>query len=671
MKPKAYWLWVFLMHFRRVGEEQMMSLINWRFFMIELSVNGLTKFYGANKIFENISFEVKTGERIGLIGQNGSGKTTIMKILMGKEDYQKGEISLRKGNRIGYLDQMPTYEADFSVMDVLKMAFEQVNQLRQQMEDMEEKMTYLSGDELDQIIEQYARLSEQFEMMHGYETETKLDKITEGLMIDQKMREMPFDKLSGGEKTRVILAKILLEEPDILLLDEPTNHLDLVTIEWLEGFLKEYKGAVLIISHDRYFLDSVTDKIIELFDDHIEAYLGNYSYYVVEKERRFLINLKNYENQQKKIDRMENQIERYRIWGAMRDSEKMFKRAKELEKRLEKIEVMKRPVFEQRKIRLNQNTVGRSGKMVLEVRDLWKGFQGHRLLSDVSFQLLYQDSACIIGENGSGKSTLLKLILGELDADEGTIRLGSQVVIGYLPQQVIYPDEEQTVLEYFSRLHNLSTGAARAQLAKVLFCNEHVNKKIKYLSGGEKSRLRLCSLTFTGVNFLILDEPTNHLDVDSREVLEETLSEFEGTLLVVSHDRYFISKLADRIIAIEDNSAVVYEGDYDYYQAEHKKLLERRSAAEQKTERQRTKIQGKPTVEKPRRQAPTQKNTYHIERFEKLIEDTEKKLNELQMSIERYSADSLQLNKLYEEKIILEAELENAYQQWGELQMLG
>lgn len=648
--------------------------------MIELSVNGLSKFYGANKLFENISLEIKTGERIGLIGQNGCGKTTIMKILMGKEDYLTGEISLKKGNRIGYLDQIPTYGETYSVLDVLGMAFEQVNTLKLQMEELEEKMTYLSGDELDRAIGQYAKLSEQFEILHGYEIETKLDKITEGLMIDQRMRGMPFEKLSGGEKTRVILAKILLEEPDILLLDEPTNHLDLVTIEWLEGFLKEYKGAVLIISHDRYFLDSVVDRIIELFHDHIEAYPGNYSYYVVEKERRFLINLKNYENQQKKIERMESQIERYRIWGVMRDSEKMFKRAKELEKRLEKIEVMKRPIFEQRKIRLNQNAIGRSGKMVLEVNALGKGFDGLRLLSDVSFQLLYQDSACIIGENGSGKSTLLKLILGELEADEGIVKLGAQVIIGYLPQQVSYPDEEQTVLEYFSGRHNLSVGAARAQLAKVLFCNEDVNKKIKYLSGGEKSRLRLCSLTFTGVNFLILDEPTNHLDVESREVLEETLSEFDGTLLMVSHDRYFISKLADRIIAIDNNSAVVYDGDYEYYQSEHKKRLERRNTAEQKklleghfTAEQKTeqkiKIQAKSTEEKPGRQSPAHKNTYQIERFEKLIEDTENKLKELQMSIESYSADSVQLMKLYEERNSLEAELEYAYQQWGELQM--
>ncbi len=645
-------------------------------FMIELSVNGLTKYYGANKIFEDISFEVKTGERIGLIGQNGSGKTTIMRILMGKEDYQSGEISLRKGNRIGYLDQIPEYEKEFSVMDVLRMAFEQVYRLKRLMEELEQKMGFLAGEELDRTVEQYAVISEQFEFGHGYEIETKLDKVMEGLQISAQMRELSFEKLSGGEKTRVMLAKILLEEPDILLLDEPTNHLDLVTIEWLEGFLKEYKGAVLIISHDRYFLDSIADRIIELFKDHIEAYLGNYSYYVVEKERRFLIDLRNYENQQKKIERMENQIERYRIWGVMRDSEVMFKRAKELEKRLEKIEVLRRPSFEQRKIRLNRNSTGRSGKMVLEVKNLCKSFDELRLLSDINFQLLFQDSACIIGENGSGKSTLLKLILGELEADEGSIRLGAQVVIGYLPQQVSYPDEEQTVLEYFSRLHNLSGGAARAQLAKVLFCNEDVNKKIKFLSGGEKSRLRLCSLTFTGVNFLILDEPTNHLDVDSREVLEETLSEFEGTLLMVSHDRYFISKLADKIIAIEDSSVSVYEGDYEYYQSEYKKLLEKYRVAEQNNKQRQkatqTKTAGKDVLfhSSVNTLKVHQENIYSIEDFERLIEIIEKKLQELQVSLKLYGSDVYRLNELYEEKTKLEAELEDTYHQWGKLQML-
>lgn len=653
--------------------------------MIELSVNGLVKFYGAKKIFENISFEVKTGERIGLIGQNGSGKTTIMKILMGKEDYQNGEISLRKGNRIGYLDQIPVYDSEVTTIEVLRLAYEQVYELKRQMEELEEKMTILLGEALDKAVEQYARICEQFELLHGYDLETKLDKITEGLMITRQMREIPFEKLSGGEKTRVILAKILLEEPDVLLLDEPTNHLDLVTIEWLESFLKDYKGAVLIISHDRYFLDSVADRMIELFSDHIEGYLGNYSYYVVEKERRFLNELKNYQTQQKKIERMENQIERYRIWGVMRDSEKMFKRAKELEKRLEKIEVLKRPVYEQRKIRLNQNTAARSGKLVLEVRDLCKEFDGRRLLSEVNFQLLYQDSVCIIGENGSGKSTLLKMILGEVEPEHGVVRLGAQVIIGYLPQQVEYPDEEQTVLEYFARYHNLANGAARAQLAKVLFCNEEVNKKIKFLSGGEKSRLRLCSLTFTGVNFLILDEPTNHLDVESREVLEETLSEFEGTILMVSHDRYFISKLADKLIAIEDCSTIVYDGDYEYYQSEHMKLQDRKRETEPQVKTQAKEhfenavkeklskdILKQTNINSENSNSKTVKkiNSYSLEQVERQIEETEDRIQKLKEMMELHSMDSVRLYELYEERRLLEQELEDAYSQWGELQAL-
>ncbi|MDF2485992.1 MAG: abc-f [Herbinix sp.] len=539
--------------------------------MIELNVNELVKFYGANKLFEHISFEIKTGERIGLIGQNGCGKTTLMKILMGIEEYQGGEISLRKDNKIGYLNQIPVYEKSATTMDVLRMAFAAVYLLRSQMEELEHCMGLLEGDQLEKAMNSYSRLLEQYELKHGYEVDTRIDKVTGGLQIDAQMKDMLFEQLSGGEKTRVILAKILLEEPDILLLDEPTNHLDLVTIEWLEGFLQEYKGAALIISHDRFFLDHVVSKIYELEFDHVEQYLGNYSYFVVEKERRFLIEFRNYQNQQRKIERMEQQIERYRIWGVMRDSETMFKRAKELEKRLEKIEVLDRPVVDKRKIRLNQKAIGRSGKLVLELTGISKAYGERELLHDINLGLFYQDSACIIGENGSGKTTILKMILGEETAEEGTIRIGANVVIGYLPQHVAYPDEEQTVLEYFARLHNLTNGAARSQLAKVLFLQEDVNKKLKYLSGGEKSRLRLCSLTFEGANLLILDEPTNHLDVDSREVLEETLLEFEGTLLFVSHDRYFINKLADKIITIEVGTIQEYDGDYAYYQEERKK----------------------------------------------------------------------------------------------------
>lgn len=658
--------------------------------MIELNVNGLCKYYGANKLFENISFEIKTGERIGLIGSNGSGKTTIMKILMGLEEYQGGEISLRKDNRIGYLNQIPTFEKGTTTLEVLQLAFEAVYQIKKQMEELEQQMTQLEGEQLDKAVNSYSRLMDRFELCHGYELDTRIDKITEGLQITEQMKQMLFEELSGGEKTRVILGKILLEEPDILLLDEPTNHLDLVTIEWLEGFLKEYKGAAFIISHDRYFLDVVVNKIFELSYNHIDTYLGNYSYYVVEKERRFLIEFRNYQNQQKKIERMENQIERYRIWGAMRDSEVMYKRAKELEKRLEKIEVLKRPVLDTRKIRLNQTAVGRSGKMVFEVKELTKSFGDRNLLSDVNFTLLYQDSVCIIGENGCGKTTLLKMLLGEVEPEKGTIRIGSQVVLGYLPQQVEYQDEEQTVLEYFSRLHNLTTGAARSQLAKVLFCNEDVNKKIKFLSGGEKSRLRLCSLTFTGVNLLVLDEPTNHLDVDSREVLEETLSDFDGTLLFVSHDRYFIEKLAERIITIEEATTKVYDGDYFYYLEERKKELERRIEAEQQSGL-KFKLSNQVNSEKQRREADIEnklkssedksgqndnkvnnvsesgKRRKKQELLEARIGELEEEIKTVDTLMTQNSSDSTCLAGLFEEKQKLESELEMVYSDWEAL----
>lgn len=649
--------------------------------MIELNVNNLSKYYGAKKIFENISFEIQTGERLGLIGQNGCGKTTIMKILMGKEDYQSGEISLRKGNKVGYLDQIPVYEESTTTMDVLRLAFESIDRIKKQMDELLHQMEKLEGIELEKVMNSYSRLLEQYELAGGYELEVKINKITEGLQISDNLKEMEFEKLSGGEKTRVILAKILLEEPDILLLDEPTNHLDLATIEWLEGFLKDYKGAALIISHDRHFLDNVVTKIVELTADQAKVYLGNYSYYVLEKERRFLIDLKNYQNQQKKIDQMEGQIERYRIWGEMRDSDKMFRRAKELEKRLEKMEVMNRPILNNRKIRLTQSSAGRSGKIVLQALGLSKSFEDRVLIKDASLQLYYQDSACIIGKNGSGKTTLLKLLLGELEPEAGEIKIGAQVKIGYLPQHVSFMDEEQTVLEYFAGLYNISYGAARAQLAKVLFMNEDVNRKIKFLSGGEKSRLKLCSLTYEGVNFLILDEPTNHLDIDSREVLEETLEEFDGTLLFVSHDRYFINKLADKIIDINNCTAKEYPGDYSYYQEECKKEAERLMKAETETIDKGFKHQGKGKTEtdhngdgKAKSKASIKAsvetsekasgNPRKIRLLEEYIEGLEEKIKSLEMLMDEHSSDSLRLKELFDEKEDLRKELDKAYEEW-------
>jgi len=651
--------------------------------MIELDIHNITKYYGANKIFQNISFNVKTGERIGFIGQNGCGKTTIMKIVMGMEDYQEGDINTRKDARVGYLNQIPIFAEDTTTIGVLRMAFDGIEQIKKQMKHLENQFPQLEGVTLEKAIDNYGRLTEQYELSGGYDIETRMNKVTQGLQISDDMGNMLFSKLSGGEKTRVILAKILLEEPDILLLDEPTNHLDLGSIEWLEGFLKGYKGSVLIISHDRYFLDSVISKVIELEFESAEVYHGNYSYYVIEKERRFLLEYKNYQNQQKKIDQMERQIERYRIWGEMRDSDKMFRRAKELEKRLEKVDVLDRPVFQKRKIRLNQNQIIRTGKVVLSIVNLSKSFTEVNLIKDVDFSIFYQDSVCIIGKNGSGKTTLLKMILGELEPDQGVVKIGSGVKIGYLPQNVVYKDEEQTVLQYFSQLHNITNGEARSQLAKVLFLKEDVNKKIKFLSGGEKSRLRLCSLTFDGVNFMILDEPTNHLDIDSREVLEETLNEFDGTLLFVSHDRYFINKVADKIIAIENSKVKIYDGDYTYYLEEYQKELAkvmelprseevRRPSSQSVPDKATYKSQDKATNKSQDRatnksQDKTTKSSYQkskLEQLEQEIEKIEETIKGLEECMRLHNSEADFLKKLFDEKEKAEKELEFAYEKW-------
>jgi ATPase subunit of ABC transporter with duplicated ATPase domains len=542
--------------------------------MIELGVLNLEKHFGESVLFENISFELKTGERVGLIGANGSGKTTIMKILTEAENATKGEVFRRKGASFGYLNQIPNYGHDVSVIQVIRQAFSGLLSLKDKMLAREKDMTHLSGDELARAVKSYGELSHQFEQEGGYMMDTELAKIMTGLNIDSIMCERLFNQLSGGEQTRVVLAKILLEKPDVLLLDEPSNHLDMTSIEWLEGYLNTYQGAILIISHDRYFLDQVVHRIIELTYDEAIIYHGNYTYFTVEKERRFLIAMKYYEQQQKKIKRVEEQIKRYRIWGEMRDSDKMFVRAKELEKRLEKMEQLKKPVYEKRKVSLSMAVGERSGKIVYTVKGIKKSFQESEILSDINFELWYKDAMCILGNNGSGKTTLFKIMTGELAMDEGSVKTGSRVNVGYLPQNIEFDDESLTIMEYFQSQHQVSNSDARKELAKALFVKDDVFKCVSVLSGGEKSRLKLCGLMYGKVNVLLLDEPTNHLDIESREVLEENLLNYEGTLLFISHDRYFVDKLASKIGEIQDGSMIVYPGSYAYYKEEKAKKAE-------------------------------------------------------------------------------------------------
>lgn len=635
--------------------------------MIELSINDITKYYGADKIFEHISFDIKTGERVGLIGPNGCGKTTIFKIIMGREDYQEGNLAFRKGITVGYLDQMPHYESDITALDVMHMAFEDLYALNKEAKKLEKSFENLTGIALEKALSQYGALMEAYESQGGYEIETSISKISNGLKINETLKQMPFQNLSGGEKTRIILAKILLEAPDLLLLDEPSNHLDMEAIEWLEEFLKGYQGTVLIISHDRYFLDRVVTRIVEMEFSKTNEYLGNYSYYVVEKERRFLIEMKYYMNQQKKIKQMERQIERYRIWGVMRDSDKMFRKAKELEKRLEKMDKLDKPKIENKRIKLNANDNKRSGKRVLELENVQKAFEEKVIFEDLNLHVLYQDSVCILGPNGSGKSTLLKMLMNELEADSGIIKWGANLNVGYLPQNVTFEDETKTVVDHLSYHHNISISQARQLLSKVLFIGDDVHKKIESLSGGEKSRLKLCSLLFDEVNCMILDEPTNHLDIESREVLEGLLESFHGTILFVSHDRYFIMKLASKVTEITGLQLDIYDGDYDYYKEEKQKLNE---LLEEKQPSVAPKL-----VKKTKHDRDDKEQEKAIKKIGKQIESCEAEIAELEAKIDKIEAAMTEndlsyeaLTDLHNEKTDVQTQLDEQLKDWEKLQ---
>jgi ATP-binding cassette subfamily F protein 3 len=619
--------------------------------MIECNINGITKYFGADLIFEDISFDIKTNERIGLIGPNGSGKTTIMKIIKGEEHISTGSVTFRKGINVGYLDQIPEYEDYVVVSDILESAFTKVYEIKKQIDDCTMSFKNLTDDKLERAMNKYSSLIHEFELLDGYLIETNINKVATGLKISDTLRDMQFNKLSGGEKTRVMLGKILLENPSLLMLDEPSNHLDLESIEWLENYLKDYSGAVLIISHDRYFLDKVCKKIVELSTYKAHVYYGNYSYYVIEKERRFLLELKVYLAQERKINRMETQIERYRIWGRMRDSDKMFKRAKELEKRLEKIEKLDKPIKDNPKMKINSGSVNRSGKIVLEADDINKSFGDVTLLLNAHINMIYQDRLAILGANGSGKTTLIKMLLEDCDKQEPIYKWGSKLNLGYLPQEVIFENDSLSVLEYFMNEHQVGQNEARSELAKALFIRDDVFKKIKHLSGGEKSKLKLCSLTFNKVNFMILDEPTNHLDIDSREILEELLLEFDGTILFVSHDRYFIKKLANRIAEIDNQELHYYECEYDYY-----RFLKSKENT----------VEAPISKKSKRRVRNTQSSINHKEDISLLIQEIELKIEEIDIEMKEASYDAIKLQELFEVKEELELELIDLYEEYEE-----
>lgn len=526
--------------------------------MIDININKVRKSFGFDVVLNDINITIQKGEKVGLIGSNGSGKSTILKIIAGKENIDSGTVSIRNGVSVGYLSQIPE-DNDIIVKDFINNAFKELLDLKQKLSVYENKL--LNSDY--KTITKYMNLQEKFANLGGYEYETKIQKILPVFNITEEMLSRNFNTLSGGEKTILSLVRLLLQQPDILLLDEPTNHLDINKIIWLEKTLKNYNGTIMLVSHDRYFMDNVINKIYLLTKRGIESYFGNYSYYIKESENRLLIETKKYKDQQKQIEAMKKSIQRLREYGRLcgpSGGEIFFRRAISMEKRLERMEKLDKPE-EKKTLNIAFEEGARSGKDVIAINNLNLSYSQKEIFKDLNLNIKYQDRLCLVGDNGVGKSTLIK----EIIKGNNSIKIGSNVLIGYVPQEITFDNPNNSVLEEARKYFIGTEQYLRSALFNYLFVGENIYKKIKSLSGGEKVRLKLFCLTQQSYNFLLLDEPTNHIDIDTREMLEEALKEFNGTILFVSHDRYFINKIANNIIEIKNHKINKYIGNYDDY----------------------------------------------------------------------------------------------------------
>lgn len=536
--------------------------------MIEIELNNIIKNYGLKNVLNGMNLTLKTGERAVIIGCNGAGKSTVLKIIMKQESISSGTINIRKNATIGMLKQIYEYEKENpNVYNFLQRSFEQFFELERKLKKLEDEMSYEKDDEkMSELLQKYGNVQQKYIQMGGYDIQEKFNKICSGLQINDKMLNQNYNDLSGGEKTIVNLGALLLKEPSILLLDEPTNHLDMEKLEWLEKFLKEYKGTILMVSHDRYFLDKIATKTILLENGKEKIYFGNYSYFLKEDEKRTLAKFENYKNQQKMIKKMKESIKTLRKFGELAKNEMFFKRAKSIEKKLEKIEQLPQVNLEQKTLlNFKLNIDSRSGKDVVIINNLNKNFESKNIFENANLQIHYGEKIALIGKNGTGKSTLLKIIMNEDCEYTGEIKIGQSVNIGYIPQEIKFKDDNQTILNFFEQFDNRNETEIRTSLAKYMFRGNDVFKKVSSLSGGEKVRLILAKLLKQNINFLILDEPTNHIDIETRELLEEAIKEYSGTVLFVSHDRYFINNLAERIVEVKEKRFFSYVGNYDDY----------------------------------------------------------------------------------------------------------
>ena len=516
---------------------------------------------------------------------------------------------------------------------------------------------------MERVLNKYSKVQVLYESLGGYEKEEKLSKVCTGLKINDIFKGKLFSELSGGEKTTIILGKILLQNPDILLLDEPSNHLDLESMEWLEAYLKDYKGIVIIVSHDRYFLDNVVTKIVEIEDMVSKSYYGNYTAFVDEKERQLKLQMDAFLDQQKKIKEMEKSIAQLRDWGQRGDNGKFFRRAASMQKLLDKVKRVDKPVEEKNSISINSVMGNRSGDNVVVVKELCKSYGEKILLNKAELLIRNRESVALLGANGCGKSTLIKILLGINEADDGTAYLGSAIKLGYLPQNIIFEDESKTILECFREDIVITDGKAREYLARYMFFGEQVFKKVGTLSGGERSRLKLAMLMYSEVNFLILDEPTNHLDIDSREELEDFLKEFKGTIMFVSHDRYFINNIANRVVELSEGSLISYGGNYEYYKEKSVQIKNSTLVIEATTKEKIVKTQ----KEKTSITAKGNNNEFKKLKLEKQIEEFEEQLKDIEQEISKFSNEYEKLNILYNEKLEIQNNLDILMEEYFKL----
>lgn len=537
------------------------------------TIQEISKMLGGNTIFENLSLSIKTGDRLGIVGRNGTGKTTLFKLIARLESLDKGSIHFKKGTQIGYLAQIPTFSNDITGYDVLNSAFHSLNELQTKMKELEAKLSTANPAEMEKLLQTYGDVQEEFTNLGGYLMETERDKVIQGLQLSNFVSQS-FSSLSGGEQTKIMLGKLLLTKPDLLLLDEPTNHLDLFAVEWLEEYLVTYAGTVVIISHDRYFLDQVVTKVADLEEGELTLYHGNYSSFIVEKEERLMREFQEYEEQQKKIKKMKEAIKRLKIWAneAVPPNAGLHRQARNMERALERMEKVRKPLIDPKKMSLSFDTAPRSGKEVVIMEEVSKSFDEKLLLKDANLYVYWKDRVAIVGRNGTGKSTILNVLRGEIPVDAGTARLGSNVRVGFLSQHYNITDPKARLIDVFRSEVNVFEGEARHILAKFMFYGPDVFKRIGDLSGGERMRLRLAQLMHQDINLLMLDEPTNHLDIDSREVLEDAMEDFQGTILAVSHDRYFLNKLFPRTAWLDQGQLTTFEGPYEWARAKWNEL---------------------------------------------------------------------------------------------------